>query len=636
MKRWCFALCGLLLWPSLVGAEVASSSSPSLQAKSKDVAAFLKDIVPKALEKYQVPGAIISIVEGRKVVFAGGFGLADIAKKRPATANTPFRVGSLSKLVTATAVMQLVEQGKMSLKTDVNTYLKGVTFPRKYKQAVTLHQLLTHTSGLDVTDIGDAAHKRSDVIPLRRLVAERMTPQVVQPGLAHLYTNHGYALLGYLIEVTSGMPFAEAIQKNLLAPLGMKHSSFVQPPPAKLRKSLALGYRYGMGYEALPLDFSQVSPADTLVTTASDMALFMLAHLNGGAVGKQRILQSKTITQMHAQQFTHFPSLLGYAYGFWEERVAIHPDSSFRYKGLGHTGGQLGFTSKMTLIPELSLGIFICINRRVGKMRRSVVKQFLKKFYRVPMVKFKAKVPKGSGPVKNPERFVGSYRKYGFPTHSFEKISYLLIPRGSARVKKDAKGNLSLGKYGRIVPVKGTLFQSTQRPARIAFKLNSNQQVTHMFVEDIAYKKLSWWEDSKLHLGLIGFILLFSFFSCLFWILEWWLRRRRGGSQSSGESWAKLTIYLGASFCLYFTGTLVREVQSVAGQGWDYGVPDSLRTLLNTSYAGLGLACIMLIFALVSWRRSYWNVFWRLCYSLLTVCMLVFHLILGYWNLMGA
>ena len=267
---------------------------------------------------------------------------------------TLFRVASLSKLFTETAIMQLYERGLLKLDDNVNHYLKSFQVQNPFPLPQTVADLLTQTSGLNLRYIGIASPSAAQVPPLGKYLAEQLYPLILPPGKFYLYTDDGIALSGYLVQELSGVPFPEYIEQNLLQPLDMRRSSFLQPLPPPLASELAQGYRYKNGsYQQLPFLDVNFPPAASLSTTATDMAHFMIAHLQLGHYHSSRVLQEDTARLMHQQHFnnTKYSQLPGSAYGFHEWRQN-------NIRAIGHSGNLHGYTSILFIIPEQNLGFF--------------------------------------------------------------------------------------------------------------------------------------------------------------------------------------------------------------------------------------------------------------------------------------
>jgi len=208
-----------------------------------ELEAFLDGFFASSMGGYHVPGLVFVMVKDGRVFLSKGYGYASLDAGRPVDPETTlFRVASVSKLFTGTAIMQLAEQGKLDLHGDVNNYLKSFQLPETFPEPVTPLHLLAHTAGFDERVFGMEARNREDVRPLGEYLAERMPRRVLPPGDVFSYSNHGVALAGLLVKEISGVPFEKYVKDNILLPLGMNRSSFVLTPD--LLPDLAQGYYY--------------------------------------------------------------------------------------------------------------------------------------------------------------------------------------------------------------------------------------------------------------------------------------------------------------------------------------------------------------------------------------------------------
>src|SRR6266516_4771568 len=232
----------LLLAPPMQ-ARYSTPPSPtsSKLGDPREVEAFLDGVIGKEMQVDHIPGAAVSVVKDGRLLFTKGYGSADLQAGKPVNAQTTlFRIGSVSKLFTATAVLQLAEQCKLSLYADVNTYLKAFHLPATYPEPITLADLLTHTDGVEGRDTGlQAAHSASDLEPLGQVLAQHLPARVRPPGELTAYSNYGYTLAGYIVEQVSGMPFAQYVEQHLFQRLGMRESTFRQPVEARLSADLS-------------------------------------------------------------------------------------------------------------------------------------------------------------------------------------------------------------------------------------------------------------------------------------------------------------------------------------------------------------------------------------------------------------
>jgi len=333
----------------------ATPEAPSDQSRLKG---YVDGLMTGLIAAGEFPGATIVIIQDGKVTLKAGYGFADVRARVPVDPDrTRFRVASISKLFTATAVMQLVEQGKADLNADVNTYLSGFKIAPTYAEPVTLANILTHTAGFDDKYLGMSAPLTGVVEPLGQYLAQSMPPRVLPPGKMFAYSNHGFALAGHVVENLSGQDFNAYVQQNIFTPLGMTSSSFGVPYP--LPQDIAVPYFKGgdeNGFKRAELDRMRIGPAGDLITTADDMAKFMLVHMNHGVYGDdEHLLSDQSIQRMQAEHFTQVEGLDGWAYGFMEGRR-----NGVRW--IGHDGSWLGFCSQLAMVPETKTGFFIAYN----------------------------------------------------------------------------------------------------------------------------------------------------------------------------------------------------------------------------------------------------------------------------------
>lgn len=299
------------------------STEPSLDDE-REVEAFMDEVVKKQLESSKIPGATVSVVKDGEILFAKGYGEADVKAEKPVVADeTLFRVGSVSKLFTSTAAMQLVEEGKLDLDEDVNTYLDDVEIPDTYNgKPVTLRNLLTHTAGFEQEFVGTGARGAADFEPLGEYLSKHVPARVKPPGEVTSYSNFGMALAGQLVEEASGMTYARYVKENVARPIGMDGTTAAQPPVPGLRDRLATGYRVEDGEpDAGSFEHIEEAPAGAVSSTAPDMARFMIAHLQNGRYGDARILEENTAKQMQEKQFSNDPRLDGQDFGFYEQTI---------------------------------------------------------------------------------------------------------------------------------------------------------------------------------------------------------------------------------------------------------------------------------------------------------------------------
>jgi CubicO group peptidase (beta-lactamase class C family) len=326
-----------------------------------DVDAWLDGLLPAALERSGIAGAAVAVVHNGEVLTSRGYGFADSGSDgttpRPVDPErTLFRVASVSKVFVATAVMQLVEQGKIDLDSGVERYL-DFPLPRTFDRAITMRHLLTHTAGFEERARGTIQSGES-AVNLRDIVAVDPPEQVFEPGTVPAYSNYSYALAGYIVERVSGTPFVDHIERNVLGRAGMTSSSFAQPLPPELRSRLSHGYATSSD-PAEPFEIVGPAPAGALSTSATDMARFMLAHL--GELGPKQSLLSPDSLALMKQPALDSASLGTLADG---PRMALglFDESRNGRRIVGHGGDTQFFRAHMQIYPDDRTGVFIALN----------------------------------------------------------------------------------------------------------------------------------------------------------------------------------------------------------------------------------------------------------------------------------
>ncbi len=321
-----------------------------------DVDAWLDATLPDALADGKIAGATVAVVADGEVLTARGFGEADVAAGTPVDADrTLFRAGSVSKVLTATAVMQLVEDGRVDLDTDVREYLdEDPAIP----QPVTLRHVLSHTPGFEERVGGAILAPGQPAPPLRDLVLQDPPEQVYAPGTTPSYSNYGYLLAGYVVEQVTGTPFDEYVAEHVLAPAGMASSTFAQPVPDALADDVARGYRESDG-PAVTFETVADAPAGALTTSATDMGRFLLAQLGRPTTGEP-LLEDATRTRMQE------PALDGSTLGGLADapRMGLgwFDESRNGHRVVGHGGDTIYFHSHLQLWPDDEAGIFVSFN----------------------------------------------------------------------------------------------------------------------------------------------------------------------------------------------------------------------------------------------------------------------------------
>lgn len=350
------------------------ASAGPRQLTKADVDAWLDGYLPYALQSGDIAGAEVAIVKDGQILTARGYGYADVEKRRLIDPDkTLFRPGSVSKLVTWTAVMQLVDEGKLDLDRDVNSYLDFKIPPRDGKP-ITLRQILTHTAGFEETAKDLIAYDPKYAMPLGAYLKRYTPKRILAPGTTPAYSNWATALAGYIVERASGMSFDDYLDKRIFAPLGMVNTSFRQPLPKHLQANMARGYSRA-SEKPTPFEIVVPAPAGSMSSTATDMARFMIAHLEGG----RGVLSPRAWQAMHNSPLTLLPPLNRMQLGFFETNVNGRKVNS-------HLGDTMGFHTSLHLFMRERTGFYVSFNSggkegAVNALRGAMFQDFADRYF---------------------------------------------------------------------------------------------------------------------------------------------------------------------------------------------------------------------------------------------------------------
>lgn len=554
-----------------------------------DLEAFLDALLPAQLQSRDMAGAVVAVVKDGQVLLAKGYGYADFAAKKPVVADqTVFRPGSISKVFTAVAVMQLVEQEKLDLDRDVNDYLDFV-IPRTFAEPVTLRRLLTHTAGFEEVLKNLFVPSAREMRPLREYLIGAMPERIFPPGSVPSYSNYGVALAGYIVERSSGELFEKYIATHILEPLRMEHSTFAQPLPEALEATMSKGY-VAATQGAKSFEFVQAAPAGALSATGADMTRFMLAFLSDGTLDGATILKPETVRAMEARQLDLHPAVRSLGFILTEY-------SSNGQRIVGHGGDTFYFHSDMIMIPELRIGLFISYNSagsRFGGGRGEVIRAFLDRYFPNP-----APAPPDVDPqmAQADGRAVsGLYTTSRRSDSTFFKIPAIL---GQYAVRSDANGILTIegsknlrGGPKRWRAIGPLLYHEIDGPDLIAFRRNENGVVTDLLSSPITLEqRVTGLASKTLILPLVGgsFALLIA--TIVLWPLAAAIRKRYGRPLplSPGD---RLLFRLSRLVCIL-------EISVIALVGWPLSRADS-----DVSYIGDGLNPWLIAAHLTGWLAA--------------------------------
>jgi CubicO group peptidase (beta-lactamase class C family) len=634
----------------------ASANEPDLA----EVGQFLDQQLRAQVEELNLPNAAVAVVVNGEIVYMQGYGYADIEASLPVEPDkTLFRVGSVAKLITWTAVMQLVEQGKLDLNADVNDYL-DFQIPARLvgrsgtPEPVTLTHLLTHTPGFE--SYPDLIFRLSadHLLPLNEYVRLHLPARVFPPGQVPAYSNYGAALAGYIVERVSGQPFAQYVEQNIFAPLAMEHSTFRQPLPAGMDANLARSYRFVDGaFLEGGFEYMQ-EPEGSLSSTAADMAKFMIAHLGDGRYTGSQILSPETLRLMHSSQPSRHSELGGMTLGFMQGSFNGQPV-------LFHGGSTTVYDSGLYLLPQENVGLFVVYSGASHLAHTSLFQSFLDRYYPTSNRPDPAPPP---GMLERSRRLAGEYHQNTRSFTTSESITSLVL--GVINVAADEDGYLlvtHVGETNRFVEVEPGVYRSL-REGRTPDYFGPFQTLVFetgplgrtMLTSDgpMSYSRAPWYGSSMFTLPALILILLFMLVSLVTWSLGLavglFRGRRRTASpapngleisdRASAARWKALARITSAAFALFAVLYLFGVVVSGLAEDPVYLLPPAamgltptwvpLLDLLLWPLVILGLATALL--TLVVWRNGFWRLPGRIHYTLFSGAALLLLWIFYYWK----
>jgi len=411
--------------PAPAVADFVPGGAPQTNAahdlNAADVSAWLDGLLPYGLKSGDIAGAVVVIVKDGKVLFQSGYGYADVEQKVPMDPErVMMRIGSTSKLFTWTAVMQLVEQGKLDLHRNVDDYLDFKVSPPG-GASITLLDLMNHRGGFEEGLKDVLATDPRALISTETYLKQHPRPLLFRPGTVPAYSNSGTALAGYIVQRVSGEPFERYIEQHIFQPLGMQHSTFDQPLPERFKGMASRGYRTA-SQPPQPYELITTAPAGSVAATAADMARFMLAHLQQGHLGSYDMLSPQTAQLMHTPSEAALPGFATMAHGFFHEMRNGH-------LLLGHGGDTIFFHTELDMLPTDGVGIFYSFNSRgrdqaVYGLRKALLDQFMGRYF--PARGAPDQPPTLASAAADSRKIAGRYESSRRIEHGFLSVFYLL------------------------------------------------------------------------------------------------------------------------------------------------------------------------------------------------------------------
>jgi CubicO group peptidase (beta-lactamase class C family) len=604
--------------------------SQNINDKTSGLNAWIDSHFTEGLDSFNIAGATIVLMQGDSILHINGYGLADIESNTPVNSRSSiFGVGSISKIFVATAIMQLYEDGKLELDRDVNSYLSSFQLEYKFNDSITVRHLLTHTAGFDDRNICTAVLDEKDVIPLAQYLKKRMPPQIRPSGKVITYSNHGYALLGLIVEDVSGLPFHEYIRQRILTPMEMDYSGFKRQ--SEYKENYVTSYLQ-KGEQLIPYktDFELNYPAGALSATASDVGHYISMFLNNGNFKGIQILDSITFAKMLNTSFRHYEKaeygwLLGFPESYW-----------YGMKLYGHGGAIQGFVSQLTLVPEKNIGLFISANSSSYPNSKSRV--FIDKFIYDLLARLmsesiaekeKAKVSPTIGSVDEPlEKFTGKYRDTHYAHTTLDKVAVLMgLAPEIEIVSKDNTLEIP-EKNDKLMPVSGLTFYSGY-DRYLSFGRDTKGEISYFFAEAFSYQKLKWYEPVKFQVVWIGSVILIL----LIYIIISAVRKLLVRNQK-GHLIKNVNFFL-ASLIMLFIAVLAFALITIDPLEFFYGIPFLIKMDLVLPLIIIPLELVTIYLLTKAIRFKELGTFDLIFQSIIVVAVLFFIPWLMYYNLIG-
>jgi len=585
-----------------------TSTEGAAQLTAQDVNTWLDGYMPISIGRANIPGAVVVVVKDGQILTSRGYGFSNVEKRTkvdPAT--TLFRPGSISKLFTWTAVMQQVEQGKLNLDADVNTYLDFKIPPRNGKP-VTLRNIMTHTAGFEEQVMDLIAIDQKKYVPYDQILKRWVPKRVYDPGTTPAYSNWATALAGYIVSRVSGEPFETYIQNHIFAPSGMKLATFAQPLPANLKPYMSEGYQNGVskpyGYE-----YVGVAPAGSLAASGDDMGRFMIAHLaNGGP-----LLKPATAQLMHATANDPIPGAQKMSLGFYQSNINGHSVVS-------HGGDTVAFHSDLHLFLNDGVGLYVSFNSdgREGAahaLRGALLEEFADRYF--PGAADTRKLDDKSARA-NAEKLAGTWSTSRRSFSSFISIADLI-----------SQTKVSVGENGEPV-VGGGIFNGLggQPPKWIATgpmqwrDPDSHETLVAKVIDGeavrfslgniapiIVWDRTPWYQNSTWLLPLLYLSLAVLALTVIFWPVRAIVRKRYGSAL--GLEGRELKAYRYSRIAaLAILGTLIGWVFAISAMFSDLNLlsasflPVVITLQVITIVAFIGGFLAMLWYAWIVWSRA--------------------------------
>jgi CubicO group peptidase (beta-lactamase class C family) len=618
-----------------------ATPSTAHQLTSADLEAFFDGIIPLQLERSDVAGASVLVMKDGQLLLQKGYGYSNFKDKKPVDPTTTiFRLASISKLFTWVAVMQLREQGKLDLDTDINQYLDFQIRPA-FGRPITIRNLMTHTAGFEETvrDIILVYGKQpADQVPsLRDFLILNQPRRLFPPGLVPGYSNYGVGLGSYIVQRVSGQPFEQYVADHIFTPLGMTHSTFYQPPPKDLESLPSEGYRNNTSRDPVGFEIFNPVGAGGISSTAADMSRFGLALLNAGELDGHRIVKPETVAAMYTPQFRASDQLPALGMGFYE---------SWRndLRWIGHEGDLIAFHSLFFLERSQKLILFVSFNSAggAGKARPELVQMFTDRYF--PASSSQKFITMSQQELKSLE---GTYQSTRRADSTKIRLNNLFSQRTASL---DKEGVLQIGDIkdlrGHTVkwkPIAKDLFQQVDGQRRLFAIRDGSGKVIRLAYDfpGVQAERIQWYDSGGLVYALcassvliLAAVILASLYRAGRRLI---FKNRPKPAPASGTAWLPRTTRIAAWLWLILLGGIFGFLVST---GDDLAPPteawNKYLYLVNTvSVVAILFSFLAMASGIIAWFRADLRRITQVKFSLVALACLVLSWLALHWNILG-
>lgn len=630
MRRWIPGLLALLALFALQNAS-ADTQLPNLEA-------FVDGVVGSYMSHDQIAGVQVSVVRNGETLLVKGYGIDSVEPRRQVDPNESlFRIGSISKTFTWISLMQLAERGQLKLDDPINDHLPDeLDVPDEgFEQPIRIVDLMNHAAGFEDLLQGLFVDEHAPILSLSEQLRVRRPHRVREAGKRMAYSNYGAALAGAIVARVSGQDYETYVEQNILKPLGMTHTTFreqyapreglPQPMPAELAAHMAQNIESVQGaWQTVPHEhIVSMAPAGSAVSTAADMARYMLALLDSQQLETAGVLKAATFAQLREPSLQSAPGMPAIHHGFFNSPLGIGERLGF--DNLSHAGATLHFRSFLVVTGDLgeqgNIGIFVTANSGPGeRLIIALPEQILAKYFR-PWPQAEPEMEKDAA--KRSQEYAGQYRATRRSYTQFEKI----ISVGAVPIVATQDGALTIRLGGpelRLVEAGKDLFRQVNGDVTIAFLRDERGVVESVVTPSGEFERVGLFTSMQWLVLMIGATLLM----CIGLLIAAALRRSADVITVTAIAWL-LFIILMIAWALPFASPLALD-------RFVYTYPQPLlKVALGVGVVATGLSVLGIASLVPVWRERKWPIGRRLRHSAAVVLFIALVATLLQWNAIG-